>query len=209
MKMKGNKGRKQGVVLYGSYAYKALKIIAGGAALGVALTVFIAVPNLAVAAKPLLEYLADKDKRQWRREQNQLRKAIERLRKSRLVSLVTRGDETYLLISKEGREQLKRFEINTLEIKKPEEWDKRWRMVLFDIPEKRKGARNSIRRKLLDLGFYPLQKSTFVQPYDCQDEIDFIAQFFGAEKFIQYVTCDDLGANEPIVRRHFNLLLKR
>ncbi len=123
-----------------------------------------------------------------------------------MVSLLMRGKETYLLITKEGKEQLKRFEINTLQIEKPKKWDKKWRIVLFDIPEKRKGARNSIRRKLLELGFYPLQKSTFVHPYDCQDEIDFIAQFFNAEKFIQYVVCDDLGANEPIVRRHFNLL---
>ena len=194
------------MVLYGSYAYQALKIIAGGAVLGVALTAFIAVPNMAVVAKPLIEYLADKDKRKWRQEQAQLRKAVERLRRRRLVSLLMRGKETYLLITKEGKEQLKRFEINTLQIEKPKEWDKKWRIVLFDIPEKRKGARNAIRRKLLELGFYSLQKSTFVHPYDCQDEIDFIAQFFNAEKFIQYVVCDDLGANEPIVRRHFNLL---
>ncbi len=60
------------MVLYGSYAYRALKIVAGGAALGVALTVFIAVPNMAVVAKPLIEYLAGKDKRKWKREQAQL-----------------------------------------------------------------------------------------------------------------------------------------
>ncbi|MBI2121968.1 MAG: hypothetical protein HYT98_02490 [Candidatus Sungbacteria bacterium] len=203
---KGKRGRKPGKIIFGSYAYHALKIIGGGAALGIALVAFIAMPNLAIAAKPLLEYLKDKDRREWKREQQKLRYAIERLRKRRMIKIMERNGNTYLVVTKDGKEMLKQFEIEYLVISKPAEWDHIWRMVLFDIPEDHKKARDALRRKLLSIGFYPLQKSAFVYPYECRDEIDFITEFFEINRFVQYVECSDLMANEARIRIHFGLL---
>lgn len=201
------KGRKNGAIVYGASAYKVLKIIAGSAFLGIALTAFIAVPNLAVAAKPLLEYFRDRDKREWQNEKRNIRSAIERLQRRRLVKLIERKDGAYLVITEKGKDMIKKFEIESIRIQEPEEWNRKWHVVIFDIPEKYKTARDALRRKLRVVGFYSLQKSSFVYPHECRDEVDFISQFFGVGKYIQYLICDDLGVNEGTIRRHFNLLL--
>ena len=145
--------------MYGTSSFKVLKIVAGSAAIGIALAAFIAVPNLAMAAKPFLEYLGDRDRRAWEKEKRNVREAIGRLRKRRLVAIAERKEGTYLVITQKGKEVLKKFEIESLSISKPEEWDHKWRVVLFDIPEKYKRARDALRKKLQLLGFYPLQKS--------------------------------------------------
>jgi len=43
-------------------------------------------------------------------------------------------------------------------------WDKKWRLVVFDIPEKNRLARDALRKKLKELGFAPLQRSTWISP---------------------------------------------
>lgn len=45
-------------------------------------------------------------------------------------------------------------------------WDKKWRVVIFDIEEKEKRTRNALRQKLVSLGFGELQKSVYVTPLD-------------------------------------------
>src|SRR3989344_4682297 len=46
-----------------------------------------------------------------------------------------------------------KFKIDEMEIKKPAKWDGEWRIVIFDIPERFKKAREALRKKLKDLGF--------------------------------------------------------
>lgn len=50
-------------------------------------------------------------------------------------------------------------------------WDKRWRVVIFDVPEKRRAVRNKLRTMMRELGFVRLQDSVWVYPYDCEDMI--------------------------------------
>lgn len=206
MQKPSRRGRKKGTIIYGASAYKILKIIAGGAAVGVALAAFIAVPNLAVAAKPLIDYFEGRERRAWKKEKRNIEIAIDRLKKRRLVAIEERKGEAYLSVTQKGKEVLRKFEIESISVPKSEKWDTKWRVMMFDIPEKHKSARNALRGKLRQLGFYPLQKSAFVHPYECQDEIDFVTEFFGVAKYTQYLLCDDLGANEGVVRQHFGLL---
>lgn len=201
-------GRKAGSIIYGASAYRVLKVIAGSAAIGVALAIFIAVPNLATAAKPLIKYIGDRDRRIREKERKNLLAAIERLKSRRMVKLEERNGETYLVVTRQGKEALKQFEIESVSIQKPDEWDGKWRIVLFDIPEKYKKSRNALRIKLRELGFYSLQKSAFIYPYDCHDEIDFIANFFRVARHIQYLESGDLGEREGEIRHYFSLSLK-
>jgi len=61
-----------------------------------------------------------------------------------------------------------------MEIKKTSQWDRKWRIVFFDIPEKHRRARDALREKLKEIGFREFQQSVFIQPYPCTDEINFL-----------------------------------
>src|SRR3989344_4593151 len=83
-----------------------------------------------------------------------------------ILSLTRRPDYYFRILKKVSKEWK--------EIKKPARWDKLWRLVIFDIPEEERTGRMALAAKLKELGFYPLQKSVFIHPYECKDEIDFI-----------------------------------
>ncbi|HCX28109.1 MAG TPA: hypothetical protein DHI91_03145, partial [Candidatus Portnoybacteria bacterium] len=59
-------------------------------------------------------------------------------------------------------------------------------MVLFDIPERQKPARDALRSKLKRLGFFEFQKSIFVHPFSCKDEIEFLIEFFQIKSYVRY-----------------------
>lgn len=190
-----------------SIAFTVLKVTATAAAAGVAVAAFAVVPGLAVVAKELFEGYEDRGHRAWIRRQQRIREAIQRLARRRLVRLEQQGQETYLTITSAGATEVKKFDFEHLALDSPSQWDKKWRLVTFDIPEKHRKGRQALRHKLRALGFYPLQKSVFVYPHECRNEIDFVARFCEVGRFVVYLTCDDLGQHEALARTHFDLLL--
>ena len=91
-----------------------------------------------------------------------------------------------------------------MEIKKPKVWDKKWRIVLFDIPEKKRQARDVLREALKRMNFYEYQKSVFIHPYPCQDEIDYIVEYYEIRQYVRIVTATELD-NEIHLRKIFNV----
>ena len=84
-------------------------------------------------------------------------------------------------------------------------WDGRWRLVIFDVPEKLRKGRDALREKLKDLGFYELQKSVFIFPYECKNEIDFLIEFFHLRKFVRYGILEKID-NDLHLRKVFGLI---
>ncbi len=87
---------------------------------------------------------------------------------------------------------------------KPRKWDKRWRVLIFDIPEKRRGVREKIRRTLSFVGFMRLQDSVWVCPYDCEDFVTLLKADFKIGKDMLYMIVDVIEYDTPL-RRHFGL----
>jgi len=132
-------------------------------------------------------------------------RAMKRMEKQRLIEIKKEiGDKIILSITEKGKKKLLEYNIDDMKIKKPEKWDKKWRIVSFDIPEKRKKAREALREKLKDFDFYPLQKSLFVYPFPCKDEIDFIAEIFQIQNNITYFEALEIN-NEHKIRKYFDL----
>ncbi len=110
-----------------------------------------------------------------------------------------------VVITKKGISHAKLLDIDNLTVKKPDQWDGKWRVVFFDIPEKKKKARNALREKLRDLGFCEMQKSIFAFPYECQDEINFVVTLFEIKSYVQYAEMVKT-TNEVVLRKFFGFL---
>ena len=65
-----------------------------------------------------------------------LENAITRLKNKGLVTVEKKDGKDFYKITKKGKLYLWKFESQTFTIKKPKKWDKRWRMIIFDISEK-------------------------------------------------------------------------
>lgn len=133
-------------------------------------------------------------------------RSLKRMEKQRLIEIKKEdGDKIILSITEKGKKKLLEYNIDDLRIEKPKKWDKKWRVISFDIPEKRKLAREALRGKLKDFDFYPLQKSLFVFPFECRDEIDFIAEVFQVQNNITYLETNEIS-NDYKIKKYFNIL---
>lgn len=103
-----------------------------------------------------------------------------------------------IVLTKEGQKRALQFQFDEMEIKKPAKWDKKWRIVIFDIPEKKKKAREVLRKKLKDLGFLELQKSVFIHPFECEDEIDFINEVFQTRPYVRFIRAESFTNEEQL-----------
>ncbi|HBB49544.1 TPA: hypothetical protein DEQ22_01985 [Candidatus Nomurabacteria bacterium] len=128
-----------------------------------------------------------------------------KLRKQKLVEFEEQSDGcTKIVLTESGKNIFLRFNYEKLEIKKPRIWDRNFRMIIFDIPEKKKSARDSLREKLKELGCIKLNDSVWVYPYPCQEEIDFVANYWKVGKYVHFVLAKDI-TNREILERAFRL----
>lgn len=136
-----------------------------------------------------------------------IQRAINSLYISHLIDEKNNKDgTTTLILSENGKQKALKFNINNLEIKKPNKWDEKWRVVMFDVPEKLRRLRDSLRLHFREIGFLELQKSVFVHPYPCHREIEFIVEFYNARRYVRFILAESLD-NELDLRKKFNLKL--
>lgn len=147
----------------------------------------------------LTKILEAKRNKEKHNKAQSLKRTIANMESKGLISLS--GD--VIKLSKAGMKVLKEIEIEKIKIKKGK-WDGVWRVVSYDIPEKQKVQRKILREKLKSECFVKLQKSMWVFPYGCKEEIAIISQRLGVSSCVIYLLTDRLPNQNKLLRK-FNL----
>jgi len=145
--------------------------------------------------------------KEWKKiNERNLRDVIRRLYKSKLIDYKENKDKTVtIILSEKGKKRILKYDLDKIQIKKPFQWDKLWRLVVFDIPEDRKAGRTALVAKLKELGFYPMQKSVYIHPYECKDEVSFVAEIFDLAPYVRFLRVKDVDI-ELDLKNRFRLL---
>jgi len=123
--------------------------------------------------------------------------------------LVKRGlmifKDGYYQLTLEGKKILRRWEMSDYKLKKPKRWDQKWRVIIYDISEKKARIRRQILSLFHQAGLYMLQDSVWIYPYDCEDIIGLLKTDFGVGKEVLYIIANEVE-NDKYLRSHFGLL---
>ena len=111
----------------------------------------------------------------------------------------------YFDVTKNGRNWLQGSFIKYFKIKSGNNWDKKWRIVIFDIPKELHRERIKFRRKLESMGFIMLQKSVFVFPYSCDEEIGDISRALGVADYVDIIVAYSPGFKKDDLLKTFDL----
>src|SRR3989344_8355 len=133
----------------------------------------------------------------------QAKSALSRLAAKGLVTFVEKDGKRYACITEKG-ERMLQMETERVAIAKKRRWDRRWRVVIFDIPERRKSVRASLRRFMNEYGFVRLQDSVWIYPYDCEDLIALAKVNFRVGADVLYMIVERLERDKHL-REHFEL----
>ncbi|MCX6809247.1 MAG: CRISPR-associated endonuclease Cas2 [Candidatus Berkelbacteria bacterium] len=132
----------------------------------------------------------------------QLRSALFSLEEQNLIEKNGNG----FLITPKGLDKAKILKLQNNEIK-IEKWDGKWRIVIFDIPEEQRKARNILRSILKRNRYIRLQDSVFVSPYGDFELLNSVRHEYKIEKYVNFfkAKADELE-NDLELRRRFNLI---
>lgn len=124
-------------------------------------------------------------------ERARIKKSVTRLEMGGFIE--RKGDKKGLIsLTQKGKERAMRYEVNQMKIASQKTWDKKWRLIMFDVPENRKQARRAINLVLKKFGCVQYQKSVFITPFPCKKEIDFVGECFGVRDYIRIIVASEV-----------------
>ena len=168
----------------------------------VALTGVVLVAAIAPNAPAALAKLPSFKRAQLR---YQYRTALGRLAAQGHVIFEKRDGKQYARITESGRKILAfEHEKAKLDITKKRRWNGRWRVIIFDIPERRRRTRDRLRNIMREIGFVRLQDSVWVFPYDCEDFITLLKAELKIGAAVLYMIVEHIE-NDKHLRVHFGL----
>lgn len=160
------------------------------------LTIAVTAPN----AVQLFKYFGPKNtKDKWK-----IKRSIARLEKSNLVKKELIGGEEQYILTETGKMRAMCYQLYSMSIAKQPKWDGLWRIVMFDIPENKKMARRAINFALKKLGCIQYQKSVFITPYPCTQEVEFAGKCFDARRYLRIITANEID-DEAKLKKQFGL----
>lgn len=133
-------------------------------------------------------------------ERTRIKQSITHLEKQ---GFVKRRGEGFMLTTK-GIKKATYYKIRSMRIARQKIWDKKWRLIMFDVPEKKKIARRAISHTLKELGCAQYQKSVFITPFPCEKEIDIVGDYFEVRKHIKIVLAEKVES-EDVIKKTFNV----
>src|SRR3989338_10630914 len=133
----------------------------------------------------------------------QAKSALGRLAAKGCVVFVEQGGKRYARITEKGQRMLD-LETERARATQKRRWDRRWRVVTFDIPERRRNIRIRLRHFMEEYGFVRLQDSVWIYPYDCEDLIALAKANFRIGADVLYMIVEHLE-RDKYLREYFSL----
>ncbi len=161
----------------------------------------ISLTTIFEAMEFLLNSIQDK-----KEKERKILRALKNLEKKEIINLVQKKDKVYVTIKDKNNPKVIEYSIRALlDFKKrKKEWQGKWFLVFFDVPEIQRNKRDYLRLFLKRLGFYPYQKSVYIFPYECEKEIALIKKIVEGARYMNYIVADKIEREEE-VKRYFKL----
>lgn len=172
-----------------------LKLLAAG----VILATVVLFPGIA-AIGPLIKEIEERQERkEWDRFNLwRLRQMIKRLKEQKVVEI----KDGIVKITDKGKKKLLKFNLDNIELK--QKTDGKWRVIIYDIANLKKFQRELFRETLKRLKFLRLQKSVYMTPFVCDDEIEYLRQLFSIGNDVLVLKVAGIE-NGEVYKRYFGI----
>ncbi len=138
------------------------------------------------------------------REEEYIRAAQRRMMKAGLI----RSEGGFLRVTTRGQARLATLSLSLARPQRLKRWDGKWRVLIFDIPERRRGVREAIRNQLHSAGFIRVQDSVWLYPYPCEEYVALLKANVKVGKDMLYLIVDSMEKDMQF-RKEFGLRISK
>ncbi|MDP3954761.1 MAG: hypothetical protein Q8Q15_00160 [bacterium] len=176
--------------------------------MGALIATSLVMPGVGMIAKEVVkakrQYDWSKEQKTWKKFNHKfLKRNLKRLYDQKLVEIVAKNGQEIIKLTQKGRTKYLKFKLQDISLKS-KNWDGKWRLVIYDINKLKKRNQENFRRTLKQMNFWPLQKSVYLTPYECQEEIEYLREYFGLGEEVLLMVVSRLE-NERIYKEYFGL----
>ncbi|MDO8593414.1 MAG: hypothetical protein Q7R59_00755 [bacterium] len=130
---------------------------------------------------------------------------LKRLEQDGLVTVTGEYANRRVKITGKGREVMEQIEFGEYVIPEPAFWDGKWRVLIFDIKEKKRRTRTQLRRLLQGAGFVWIQDSVWVYPHPCDEFISLVRAHLKSGVGEMRIFVAEALESDKTLREHFHL----
>lgn len=172
-----------------------LKLLAAG----VVLSTVVLFPGIAAIAPLIEEEKRRRERKEWEMfNLRRLKQVVKRLERQKEVE-ITNG---IVKITDKGKKKVLKYDLENMELKR--KTDGRWRVIVYDIANLKKFQRELFRETLKRLKFLRLQKSVYITPFICDNEIEYLRQVFDIGSEVLVFKVSEIENVQPY-RRFFGI----
>lgn len=121
-----------------------------------------------------------------------VRAAVSRMQKQGWLQARKQGNNSFYSMTKRGIIRLEEAAKRIYKLE-PIEWDGKWRMLIYSIPEESRGIRDELRKELIWSGFGQLSNSCWITPVDLNDHINEMFDRYGIQSYADFFVSDYEG----------------
>lgn len=133
-----------------------------------------------------------------------LRRTLKRLEKQKMVVIKETPEQQIVELTEKGKTRILRYAVGEFNIRKQDRWDGKWRIIIYDVSDKRKRSRDILRSTLQRMGFLKLQKSVYLFPFPCGEEIEFLRAYYGLDQEVTMLVTSKIE-NDDAYRKYFGI----
>jgi len=127
----------------------------------------------------------------------QLISSISSLKHRGYIRIEQKKSGLLLYLTEKGKKRLNKINWNNYRVGQKGKWNGHWWLVLADVPSAEfRYNEDAFRKKLKQMGFYRLQKSVWMYPFDPRAEIDYVSQYFDIGKYVTVMEVINLDPSD-------------
>lgn len=171
---------------------------------GIFIAAAFIMPGLPMALIPFLDAKRKREQNEWKKfNQWRLKQILKRMYDQKLVEISQTKDGSIVKISNKGKKKLLKYNLEEMTLD-DRNWDGKWRIIIYDIFTSKKQERELFRKILKQMKFLKIQKSVYLTPFKCADEIEYLRQVCNVGKEVLILTVSGIEG-EKAYREYFGL----
>lgn len=124
-----------------------------------------------------------------------VRAAISRMNKQGWVQSRKDGNKSFYFLTKRGVERMDEAANRIFKLK-PDNWDGKWRMFIYSIPEEKRNIRDELRKELVWSGFGTISTSCWISPIDLTKQVYALMDKYDIHEHVHYFITEYEGPHE-------------